>query len=343
VSQREVRPQEIQRRERGRGVVGAAAPMLEVYQKVARVAPTRSTILVQGETGTGKELIARAIHAASRRRDRPFVTVDCGALAETLLESELFGHVKGSFTGAIADKRGFFEAAEGGTCFLDEIGEVSPCMQAKLLRVLQEHEVRRVGGTDTVTVDVRVIAATNRDLAGLVADGRFREDLFYRLSVVTISLPPLRERREDIPLLAQHFLASYAAANERPLDGIAPAAMRLLVGYDWPGNVRELEHAIEHAAALTAGPVLLPEDLPPKLASSSPVAAGRSPLRLGDVVRDHLHRVLAQARWNKKLAAQLLGVHRRTLYRLAKRYHVSSGAPDVRRDSPPSETGEHTD
>ena len=308
----------------GRRIIGDAPPMHEVYRLVARVAPTRSTVLVQGETGTGKELIARAIHAASRRRRRPFVTVDCGALAETLLESELFGHVRGAFTGAVADRRGYFEAAEGGTCFLDEIGEVSPCMQAKLLRVLQEHEVRRVGGTDPIRVDVRVIAATNRDLPGLVASGAFREDLFYRLTVVTIALPPLRARRDDISLLADHFLDAYAAANDRPLAGISPAAMALLTSYDWPGNVRELEHAIEHAAALTAGPVLLPEDLPPKLAAVAPSAAA-PPVRLRDAVRGHLHRVLCEARWNKKLAAQLLGIHRRTLYRLTKRYGISPG------------------
>src|SRR5262245_5613143 len=191
---------------RGREVVGDAAAMREVYGLVARVAPTRSTVLIQGETGTGKELIARAIHAGSRRSRRPFVTVDCGALVETLLESELVGHGRGAFTGAVADKSGYFEAAEGGTCFLDEIGEITPSMQARLLRVLQEHEVRRVGGTEPIKVDVRVIAATNKDLGDLVARGGFREDLFYRLSVVTIALPPLRARREDIPLLARHFL-----------------------------------------------------------------------------------------------------------------------------------------
>src|SRR5215475_4197688 len=179
------------------GMVGTSKPMRDVYDMVARVAPTTSTVLIQGETGTGKELIARAIHSTSRRGDHPFVTVDCSALAESLLESELFGHVKGAFTGALVDKRGFFEAADGGTCFLDEIGEISPCVQAKLLRVLQEHEVKPVGGTESAKVDVRVIAATNKDLGALVAAGKFREDVFYRLSVVTIVLPPLRERRQD--------------------------------------------------------------------------------------------------------------------------------------------------
>lgn len=313
-------------RERGGtdGRVGASERMLEVHAIVARVASTRSTVLIQGETGTGKELIARAIHSASPRADRAFVTVDCSALAETLLESELFGHVKGAFTGAVTDKRGFFEAAHGGTCFLDEVGELSPGRQAKLLRALQEHEVRRVGGTDSFKVDVRVIAATNKDLAALVAERRFREDLFYRLSVVTILLPPLRERREDIPLLAMHFLKSYVTLNDRLVSGISPEAMALLVGYDWPGNVRELAHAIERAVALTSNPVLLPEDLPPKLrdAAQQGGPASGPPLSLREVVTRHVRCVLREARWNKKLAAQLLGIHRRTLYRLMKRYGI---------------------
>ncbi len=305
-------------------IVGASQRMREVYEIVMRVAPTRSTVLIQGETGTGKELIARAIHSASPRADHPFVPVDSGALAESLLESELFGHVKGAFTGALNDKRGFFETANGGTCFLDEVGEISPFMQAKLLRVLQEHEVRRVGGAESFRVDVRVIAATNKDLGALVAGGKFREDLFYRVSVVTILLPPLRERREDIPLLATHFLTFYVAANAKPVSGISPEAMALLVGYDWPGNVRELEHAIERAVALTSNQILVSEDLPPKLGDPAqqggPAAEPSSSLR--DVVACHVHRVLKEARWNKRLAAQLLGIHRRTLYRLTKRYGI---------------------
>jgi transcriptional regulator with GAF, ATPase, and Fis domain len=316
-------------RERGRshGMVGVAERMRAVYTMIDRVAPTTSTVLIQGETGTGKELIARAIHAASRRSHQPVVTVDCSALAENLLESELFGHVKGAFTGALGDRRGLFEAAGGGTCFLDEVGELSLCMQAKLLRILQEREVRRVGGTDSFKVHVRVIAATNKDLAGLVAEGRFREDLFYRLSVVTVVLPPLRERREDIPPLASHFLRSYRAANEQPPCAISPEAMALLVAHDWPGNVRELQHAVERAAALTPNSILVPEDLPPGLVGASRGAgpsAGPA-LSLQDVVRGHLRYVLRKARWNKKLAAQLLGIHRRTLYRLTKRYGIPLG------------------
>ncbi len=303
-------------------IVGTSARMLEVYKLVARVAPTKSTVLIQGETGTGKELVARAIHHNSPRAERPFVTIECSALAESLLESELFGHVKGAFTGAVADKRGLFEAAHGGTCFLDEAGEISPSMQAKLLRVLQKHEVKRVGGTESLKVDVRVIAATNKDLGQQVAERKFREDLFYRLSVVTLLLPPLRERREDIPLLADHFLRKCAAANDKPVSRISPEAMELLMGYDWPGNVRELEHAIEHSVTLTLNPVVLPEDLPPKF---SGLARHAAPLILRDVVIRHIQRVLKDAKWNKKLAAQLLGIHRRTLYRISKRYGISLG------------------
>jgi len=305
-------------------IVGASRPMRDVLDVVSRVAGTRSTVLIQGETGTGKELIARAIHAASPRARRPFVPVDCCALAEGVLESELFGHVKGAFTGAVLDKRGLFEAAHDGTCFLDEVGEISPCVQAKLLRVLQEHEIKRVGGTDSFGVDVRVIAATNRDLGALIGGGRFREDLFYRLSVVTLRVPPLRERREDIPLLAAYFLSVYAAAHNRPVTAIAPEAMSILVRHDWPGNIRELEHAIERAVALTTHSVVRPEDLPSRcLEGATAPEAAASPLSLRGVVTRHVRRVLREARWNKKLAAQLLGIHRRTLYRLTKRYGIS--------------------
>jgi transcriptional regulator with GAF, ATPase, and Fis domain len=308
-------------------VVGASERMQEVYTLVARVAPTKSTVLLQGETGTGKELIARAVHHNSRRAERPFVAIDCSALAESLLESELFGHVKGAFTGAMADKRGLFEAAHGGTCFLDEVGEISPSVQAKLLRVLQEHEVKRVGGTESLKVDVRVIAATNKDLSELVADGKFRGDLFYRLSVVTLVLPPLRERRDDIQLLAAHFLRKFAELNDKPISHISPEAIGVLMGYDWPGNVRELENAIERAATLTVDPVLLPENLPPKVNGLARQGrqAGGSPLTLQEVIARHVRSVLKDAKGNKKLAAQLLGIPRRTLYRLAKRYGLPLG------------------
>ncbi|MBI3989662.1 MAG: sigma-54-dependent Fis family transcriptional regulator [candidate division NC10 bacterium] len=322
--------QELKEKYRFENIVGSSERMLEVYKVVARVAPTKSTVLIQGETGTGKELITRAIHYNSPRADRPFVAIDCSALAESLLESELFGHVKGAFTGAMAAKRGLFEEAHGGTCFLDEVGEINQSMQAKLLRVLQEHEVKRVGGTESVKVDVRVIAATNKDLEKLVADGKFREDLFYRLSVVTISLPPLRERREDIPLLASHFLRKYAAENNRPISHISPEAMALLTEHDWPGNVRELQHVIERAVALTANPVLLPEDLPRKFRRGCEEGASveGSSLTLRELEKRHIQRVLKQAGGNKKLAAELLGIHRRTLYRLAERYGIDLGGQE---------------
>jgi two-component system, NtrC family, response regulator AtoC len=305
------------------GMVGDTKPMLDVYATVRRVAATRSTVLIQGETGAGKELIARAIHRLSPRAHRPFVAIDCSALPESLLESELFGHVRGAFTGASTDKRGLFEAADGGTCFLDEVAELRPCVQAKLLRVVQEHEVRRVGGTESGKVDVRIIAATNKSLGTLVSQEKFREDLFYRLSVVTIAVPPLRERREDIPLLANHFLRRFAVANGRTVTEISPPALGLMVGYDWPGNVRELEHVVERAVTLTANAVLRPDDLPPRLggdAGEGPTAD--SSLSLRGVVTRHVRSVLTQARWNRKLAAQLLGIHRRTLYRLTKRYGI---------------------
>lgn len=300
--------------------------MLEVYKVIARVASSSSTVLIQGESGTGKELIAKAIHYNSPWADSPFVVVDCGALTETLLESELFGHVRGAFTGAVASKKGLLEDADGGTCFLDEVGGIGPTLQAKLLRFLQEREIKRVGSTDSVRLNVRVIAATNRDLETLVREGKFREDLFYRLTVVAIPLPPLRERKDDIPLLAEHFLAKYARQNKKQISHISPEAMVLLCAHDWPGNVRELEHVIERGVALTGSPVLLPEDLPAKLRKEAGEAAssGQS-LTLRELERQHIQRMLRVAGGNKTLAAQLLGVHRRTLYRLAERYQIDLG------------------
>jgi two-component system, NtrC family, response regulator AtoC len=292
--------------------------MVEVYRTVARVASTRSTVLLIGESGTGKELVARAIHYNSPRAKAPFVAVDCGALPENLLESELFGHEKGAFTGAQALKKGLFEVAHGGTIFLDEVGDIGPSLQAKLLRVLQEHEVRRVGGIGPIQVDIRVIAATRHDLEALVERGRFREDLFYRLSVVTITLPRLSERRDDIPLLAMHFLGKYASEADKGLGRIAPEAMAHLCQYDWPGNVRELEHVIERAVALSANPILLVEDLPAKLQELSPTS-GAFP-SLDEMEKRHLRLALEKAAGNRRQAAMLLGVSRRTLYRMAKRH-----------------------
>ncbi len=305
-------------------VVGASGPMLEIFKTVARVAPTRSTVLIQGESGTGKELIARTIHYNSDRAQGAFVAVECGALPETLLESELFGHERGAFTGATGLKRGLFEVARGGTCLLDEIGDVSPTFQSRLLRVLQEHEIKRVGGTEPIKVDVRVIAATNKHLDQLVKAHSFREDLFYRVSVVTITLPPLRERRDDIPLLAEFFLRKAAQETGKPVERIAPEAMALLAAYPWPGNVRELEHTIERAVILTQNPTLLAQDLPPDLQAPPDGRPARDAqvLPLREVERRHLLFALEQAKGNRKRAAEWLGVTRRTLYRMAERHGI---------------------
>ena len=311
-------------------VVGASGPMLEIFKTVARVAPTRSTVLIEGESGTGKELIARTIHYNSDRAQDAFVTVDCGALPETLLESELFGHERGAFTGATALKRGLFEVARGGTCFLDEIGDMSSAVQSRLLRVLQEHEIKRVGGTEPIKVDVRVIAATNKHLETLVKAHTFREDLFYRLSVVTITLPPLRERPDDIPLLAEFFLRKFSHEAERRVERIAPDAMALLTGYSWPGNVREIEHIIERAVVLTQNPTLLPQDLPPELqaAPGGKPATDAQVLPLREIERRHLLFALDRAKGNRKRAAEWLGVTRRTLYRMAARHGIKLAGLD---------------
>ncbi len=316
--------QELRGKYRLENVVGASGPMLEIFKTVARVAPTRSTVLLQGESGTGKELIARTLHYNSDRAQAPFVTVDCGALPETLLESELFGHEKGAFTGATAAKRGLFEAARGGTCFLDEVGDVSPAVQARLLRVLQEHEIKRVGGTEPIRVDVRVIAATNQHLEALVKARRFREDLFFRLSVVTLLIPPLRERPADIPLLADFFLRKFAKETGKAVERIGADTLALLSAYPWPGNVRELEHAIERAVILTQNPTLLPQDLPPEVRSERPSPGGPAApvLPLREMERRHLLFALERAQGNRKRAAEWLGITRRTLYRMAHRYGI---------------------
>jgi DNA-binding NtrC family response regulator len=316
-------------------LVGSSPAMLEVYKLVARVSESKSTVLLQGESGTGKELIARAIHANSPRRDKPFVPVNCGALPDTLLESEMFGYEKGAFTGAVGMKTGLFEAANGGTLFLDEIGELGPALQVKLLRVMQDHEVRRVGGTGSVKVDVRIIAATNRDLEQSVKEGRFRDDLYYRLNVVRITLPSLAERKEDIPMLAHHFLQKCAAGSPGAVRGLLPETMALLKRYHWPGNVRELENAIERAVSLSHGPLLTPEDLPEAIRQSTvsdadaKLAKGEQAdealLTLEEVEKRHLIRVLKETRGNKVKAAKILGIDRRTLYRMAERFGVDLG------------------
>jgi len=298
------------------GIVGRSEVMLQIYKTAARVARSDATVLIEGESGTGKELVARAIHAASSRADGPFVAMDCGAIAEGVLESELFGHARGAFTGAQANRRGLFEEAHHGTLFLDEIGDIGPALQARLLRALQEGEIRRVGANEPIAVDVRVVAATNKDLAHLVAEGKFREDLYYRLNVVSLRLPPLRERREDIPLLAEHF----AAKHGRPEGvAIAPAARELLVAHDWPGNVRELENVIARALALNPAGVVVPEDLPDRLRGPPPVLPTPGSLErptLAEVERRYAAQVLAESGGNKTRAAEVLGIDRKTLYRI---------------------------
>jgi len=277
-------------------------------------------VLVEGESGTGKELIATALHRHSGRSGARFVAVDCGSLTDTLLESELFGYARGAFTGAVGEKKGLFEEASGGTIFLDEIGDIGAPMQAKLLRVLQEYEIKRVGGQEWIKVDVRVVAATNRNLEELVRRGSFREDLFYRLKVVTITLPPLRERREDVPLLAEHFLRRYAERNQKPISHLTDEAMVLLMDYPWPGNIRELEHCIERAVALASGTVLTPEDLAPELRSTVEATLHRGSPTLEEVKRRYLAHVLAETGGNISRAATILGVDRRSLYRMLRRY-----------------------
>lgn len=302
-------------------MIGESAPMRQVYGFLAKVAPTQSTVLVRGESGTGKELAAHAIHLNSPRATKPFVAINCATLAETLLESELFGHEKGAFTGAITQKRGKLEVAEGGTLFLDEVGELSPAIQAKLLRVLQTREFERVGGTRPIKVDVRVIAATNRELEDAIKTGDFREDLYYRLNVISIGMPPLRERREDIPLLASYFVADYSKKCKRKVTGISSEARSLLQAYDWPGNVRELENAIERALVLGSTDLIVSEDLPEVLLESSPtegVTKASYYEAIKDAKRQFIGDALTQTQGNYTEAAKLLGVHPNNLHRLIR-------------------------
>jgi DNA-binding NtrC family response regulator len=310
------------------GMIGRAAPMQTVFDAVRRVAPTDATVLVTGETGTGKELVARAIHEHSTRREHAFVPVNCAALAEGLLESELFGHVRGAFTGAVADKRGLFEEAAGGTLFLDEIGDVSLALQQRLLRAIQEREVRRVGAVRAISIDARIVAATSRDLRVEVAAGRFREDLFYRLNVFPISLPPLRERRSDIPLLVEAALGALRRGPPaRPSLSCSPFAMRLLRAYDWPGNVRELFASVRYAAIRADGDRIAAQHLPPEQrgnSEGSDAAAGaryHADAATGDE-RATIAAALEEARGNRTRAAELLGMGRTTLWRKMKLYEL---------------------
>jgi two-component system response regulator PilR (NtrC family) len=330
------------------GIIGRSASMLDVFRLVETVCRTNSTILITGESGTGKELVAQAIHKQSLRRERPFVAVNCGAMPETLLESELFGHMRGAFTGADTTKKGLVEVAEGGTVFLDEIGEMTPSMQVKFLRVLQERKFRRVGGTEEIAANIRVIAATNRDLPRAVADGKFREDLFYRLNVIPIKLPALRDRAGDVPLIAEHFLAKLTREMGKTIDGLAPEAMAALEVYQWPGNVRELENVVERAVALEQARRIELGTLPDYIQAGRPAtplangsrtalpdalaATGSTVLdegfnleqHLQDVERQHLERALRQAGGVQTHAAELLGLSFRQFRYLVKKYGLKT-------------------
>jgi two-component system response regulator PilR (NtrC family) len=330
------------KRERGTAgqflnIVGNSAPMQVLFQLIDTIAPTTTTVLITGASGTGKELVARAIHTRSARCDRPFVALNCGALPETLLDSELFGHMRGAFTGADTNKKGLIEVADKGTIFLDEIGEMSPMVQVKLLRFLQERTFRRLGGTDEIDADIRVIAATNRDLAKLVADGTFREDLYYRINVIPVRLPSLCERQEDIPLLAEHFIEKYAAQMGKPVRALSPAARACVCAYSWPGNVRELENAMERAVALERSATVLPESLPDQLRAMAmppapvpaPAAAGAFPeggldleRHVQHIEREYIAEALRRAGGVKVKAAELLGMSFRSFRYYTKKYNL---------------------
>jgi two-component system response regulator PilR (NtrC family) len=318
-------------------IIGRSQTMLDVFKMIETVAKTNSTILLTGESGTGKGLVAQAVHYNSLRRDKPMVSLNCGAMPETLLESEMFGHMRGAFTGAEQNKKGLLEVAEKGTIFLDEIGEMSPVMQVKLLRVLQERRFRRVGGLEELQADIRVIAATNQDLTKAVSEGRFREDLFYRINVIPIALPPLRERREDIPLLAEHFLGKYSDQMEKPVTAISRPAMELLQKHEWPGNIRELENVIERAVALESTPSVQPESLPPAVRGGSvrssaaqsnpgneilPEAGLDLEARVQEIERGYIAQALERANGVQVKAAELLGMSFRSFRYYVKKYNL---------------------
>ena len=325
-------------------IIGRSPEMMDVFRLVEQVAPTQASILITGESGTGKELVAQAVHQRSPRRDAPFVKVSCAALPETLLESELFGHERGAFTGALARRPGRFEIAAGGTVFLDEVGDIPMGMQVKLLRFLQDHQFERIGGNRTLTVDVRVIAATHRDLPAFIREGRFREDLYYRLNVIEIQLPPLRNRQQDIPLLADFFVRKFSVANGKDVTGVSEETLASLVAYAWPGNVRELEHAIERAVILAREPVLdgtlfpsLPRTLEPPRRSTGPIVPG-SPLE--EIERDAIMRTLEAVGGSTARAAAILRISPRTIQYKMKQYRSASAAvgaagTDPRGESPP--------
>jgi len=303
-------------------IIGKSKKMQEVFSLIEKVSPSSSTVVIYGGSGTGKELVAKAIHYHSSRGDQPFIPFNCGTIPETLVESELFGHTKGAFTGAVQSKKGLFEEADGGTVFLDEISTLSPTVQVKLLRVLQEKELMRVGGTERIKIDVRMIAATNEDLEANMKKGKFREDLFYRLHVFPIFLPDLKDRREDISLLAYHFLDLYTKETKKQVKGISKEAMNILLEHDWPGNVRELENAIERAVIIAEQDYLTPDDLPKNLREgfSDIIRKGvRDHKSLDDIKAEYIAEILKVTEGNKKTAAEILKVNPRTLYRFEKK------------------------
>jgi DNA-binding NtrC family response regulator len=332
---------EVEERYQLGNVLGRNPQMQEIFQLIRTVAETDATVLIQGESGTGKELIARAIHYNSRRRDRPFVVVSCSALPETLLESELFGHEKGSFTGAMRQRIGRFEMADGGTVFLDEIGDIAMPVQMKLLRVLQEREIERVGGSQAVKVDVRILAATHKDLHRAMTERLFREDLFYRLNVVPIKLPPLRERLDDVPLLAIHFLKKYAEKNLKQVGSISSQAFSALTRYSYPGNVRELENIIERAVILSDGDEIQLVDLPEKVvrgeAARGKLVIDNPDLSLEELEREYILKVLQYTGWQKKRASEILGINASTLYRKLQAYKAQGQLGGVEHEVPDDE------
>lgn len=320
-------------------IIGKSPVMLKVFDVVKRVAPTKASILITGESGVGKELIADAIHNLSTRKDNPFVKVHCAALAETLLESELFGHEKGAFTGAVSRKRGRFELAHSGSVFLDEIGEIDQSIQIKLLRVLQEKKFERVGGEDTLEVDVRIITATNRNLEKEIREGNFREDLYYRLNVVTIHVPPLRERKDDLPLMIASFIKEFAEENGKKIDGVDGKARAALYAYDWPGNVRQLRNCIESAVVMTSGPLITLDDLPPTIRSSdeSPVISIPVGYTMADAEREILLQTLSSLNGNKSKTAEVLGIGRKTLHRKLDEWGIEKKIEETDVEERPSE------
>ncbi len=331
VLQHRAMQEELEKRRSFANIIGSSPEMRRIFDVVRQVAATKASVLITGESGTGKELIADAIHNLSNRKDKAFIKVHCAALSESLLESELFGHEKGSFTGALARKRGRFELAHLGTIFLDEIGEINPGVQIKILRVLQEKKFERVGGEETIEVDVRIISATNRDLKKEIADGRFREDLFYRLNVVNIHMPPLRERKEDIPLLASAFLKEFAEENGKKIDGIDTRARSALYTHAWPGNVRELRNCIESAVVLCKGSVITCDDLPPTIRSGAEdnyikISFGTN---MADAEKEIIRGTLSHLRGNKSRAAETLGIGRKTLHRKIKEYNIEEDTDET--------------